>query len=159
MNDALYFGCWGNQAGHHLHRQDGRPPTGDDYATEYYRQRRRHIDASLPPRLHRRTGQLIWTGMQDKPGLEYSSDEVEQGRYFVHHLDNDYTAMAWWDRTQGGTRGACNSVVLIKGAWSAETMLAALKASFPPVLANLTRAGVTLIDAGPPPPALPLETP
>lgn len=68
------------------------------------------------------------------------------GQSLLHHLDTGFTAIQWWDRCQGDTRGACNSTVLLEGKHTAEEMLAALREHFPHVLANLEKAGVKLVE-------------
>jgi hypothetical protein len=81
--------------------------------------------------------------------IDYDSSEYPQGQFLVHHLDSGYTAMAWWDRCQGDTRGACNSTILLEGRHTAEEMLAALQKHFPHVLANLEKHGVKLVEVNP----------
>jgi hypothetical protein len=61
-------------------------------------------------------------------------------------LDTGYTAISWWDRNQGDTRGACNSTVLLEGTHTADEMVAALREHFPHVAANLAKAGIELVE-------------
>jgi hypothetical protein len=79
----------------------------------------------------------------------YDSEECEQGLFFLHHLDTGFTAVQWWDRTQGDERGGCNSTVLLEGRHTAEEMLEALAKHWPQILANLTRANVQLREIHP----------
>lgn len=79
---------------------------------------------------------------QSRVEYEYDSEEFPQGEFLLHHLDNGYTAIQWWDRCQGDTRSGCNSTVLVKGVHTAAEMLEALRQHFPHVVANLERAGI-----------------
>ena len=92
-----------------------------------------------------RTGALCWNGQSDDH-VGYHSEEYPQGHFLIHHLDNGFTAMAWWDGNQGDERGACNSTILLEGKHTAEEMRAALHEHFPHVEANLKKAGVKLVD-------------
>jgi len=158
---VYYFGCW-NSPGHYLHAPGGAWPK-DGRWREYYAGldgQPVHIDGTLAPRKMGRDrryapdwlppGSLCWQGQgknnADRQSLVYCSEELPQGQYLVHHLDNGFTAMAWWDRCQGDTRGACNSVVLLEGRHDAAAMLAALQEHFPHVLANLRRHGVEPVE-------------
>lgn len=144
---CFYFGCWGNTAGHYM-----RGP-GDFHA----RQRvslfgdHMHIDGSLAPRSDH--GIVVWTaqGMtrEERSRLSWGTEEFDQGVFMLHKLDTGFTAIQWWDRTQGDTRPGCNSTVLLEGEHTAEEMLAALAKHWPEVLANLTRAGVQLREINP----------
>ena len=139
---CYYFGCWG-RAGHYLHDPSGH--TQHRAGLEFYESgdgRLQHIDGTLAPR-RSSSGKLCW-GEQER-----YSEECPQGEFLIHHLSTGYTAMAWWDRNQGDERGACNSVLLLKGEHSAAEMLAALEQHFPRVLDNLRTADVQLVDATP----------
>lgn len=145
---VYFFGCWKGEAGHHLNHPKGSTiPTEIRTSVSFYgaTHPRRHIDGTLAPRRHTSSKRIIWTGMDSKE--EYRSEECEQGLFLVHHLDNGFTAMAWWDRTQGDTRPGSNSVVLIEGKHDADDCIAALIENFPDVLRNLTKAGVKLVPA------------
>lgn len=150
---CFYFGCW-NEAGHFMH---GPGSSADKERVSYYGgDRRVHLDGTLAPRRLRegtRGAKLfavrpIWTGTgatrEERQRIEYDSEEYPQGEFLRHTLDTGFTAIQWWDRTQGDQCGACNSTVLLEGNHDAAAMLAALAAHFPHVLANLTKAGVTL---------------
>jgi hypothetical protein len=154
-----YFGCW-NQAGHYMFGPHGSRVYGPDRSVEYFGNRERHIDASLAPRrlaarVPRRfgvPGDITWLGEHHKNDyytVQHDSDECPQGQCLVHHLDNGFTAMQWWDRTQGDTRGACNSTILLEGKHDFEACVAALREHFPTVLANLEKAGVKLVEVKP----------
>jgi len=144
---CFYFGCWNNKPGHYLRAADGHPYGGKDLL-EYY-DGRRHIDGTLAPR---RTddGDLCWSGqgakLEDCQRITFRSIEYPQGQFLLHHLDNGFTAIQWWDRTQGDGRGACNSTILLEGRHTADEMLAALEQYFPSVLQNLTKAGIKLLE-------------
>ncbi len=154
---CFYFGCWGSP-GHGLHAPGGRSAFDAlerDHrahdAIEYYGKGdcRHHLDATLAPLKHQYTGKLCWNGQDDKDGskhIRYRSEEYPQGQFLIHHLDNGYTAMQWWDRNQGDKRGACNSTILLKGEHGGGEMLRALYEHFPHVAENLKKAGVELVE-------------
>lgn len=151
MNRCYYFGCW-NEAGHFLH-SSGRGHIDRDV----YRRIERygegvHLDGSLAPRRNREGG-ICWEGQgktQDERGRIHSnSGECAQGKYLLHVLPNGFTAIQWWDRCQGDTRGACNSTVLLEGTHAADEMVAALAQHFPHVLENLKKHGVELVNVTP----------
>lgn len=144
--NCFYFGCW-NCAGHFPFAPGGR--TAYDNRFEYYGKgdHRHHLDGSLAPRKHEYTGKLCWNGQDDKDAskhIRYRSEEYPEGQFLIHHLDNGFTAMQWWDRNQGDTRGACNSTILLKGEHAGGEMLVALHKHFPHVAENLKKAGVAL---------------
>lgn len=154
---CFYFGCWG-RAGHYMHAPGGRSAfealdrnhRAHD-KLEYFGKGdyRHHVDGALAPRRHERTGQLCWNGQDDKDdsrSIRYRSEEYPEGQFLLHHLDNGYTAIQWWDRNQGDTRGACNSTILLEGAHTSEEMLAALHKHFPTVAANLKNVGIELVE-------------
>lgn len=147
---CLYFGCW-NQPGHYLFLPNGKW----DHRLEYYDNQadRVHLDGTLAPRLLKRSGTLCWAGLGDaveeRRRITRDSEECPQGQFLRHDLSTGFTAIQWWDRCQGDTRGACNSTILLEGKRSSEEMLAALKEHFPHVLANLERAGVKLVEVFP----------
>jgi hypothetical protein len=146
---CFFFGCW-NDAGHYLFAPRGQSASRIEDKIVYFGEPRRHIDGSLAPRkLNARwsegNGKLCWAAQGNVPGshvsIEYNSEEYPQGQFLLHHLDNGFTAIQWWDRCQGDTRGACNSTVLLEGVHTSEEMIAALKQHFPHVLVNLERGG------------------
>jgi len=142
---CFYFGCW-NKPGHFLAGPDGCWPGREFARLEYYGEdRAMHLDGTLAPRRMRGTDELCWRGMGDGR-IEYRSDECPEGQFLLHVLDTGYTAIQWWDRRQGDRRGACNSTILLEGQHTAEEMLVALQEHFPHVLANLTKAGVALVE-------------
>lgn len=110
-----------------------------------------HIDGTLAPRRHSRTNAIVWGGMNgdDNRRLEFDSVELPQGQFLRHELDSGFTAIQWWDRTQGDKRGACNSTVLMRGRHTSAEMLGALAEHFPSVLKNLTDAGIALVEVQP----------
>lgn len=83
---------------------------------------------------------------EERQTIDSCSVEEEQGRYLHHHLDDGFTALAWWDRCQGDRRGASSSTILLEGKHDAAAMLEALAQHFPHVLANLKRHGVELVE-------------
>lgn len=160
MDECFYFGCW-NEPGHYLFAPGGKSVYRRD--VDYYTGgsgKRRHLDATLAPRKMGR--EIVWSGQDER--FDYRSEEMPQGHYLCHKLDNGFTAVQWWDRCQGDTRGACNSTILFEGNHTAEEVLAAGRKHFPHVFENLARGGtkrqekegklgqpVELVDALPPP--------
>lgn len=141
---CLYFGCWG-VPGHYLHLPGGE--WSRNHSIEWFNNGQRHIDGTLAPRKHNRTGETVWEGMGERPeDIKYKSSEYPQGRFLRHELDNGFTAIQWWDRAQGDKRGACNSTILLEGKHTSEEMLAALEKHFPQVLARLKVAGIELVE-------------
>jgi hypothetical protein len=146
--DCFFFGCW-SRPGHFLVRQGGRSVGyREEQAIVYFAEvdgEPMHLDGTLAPLLV--DGRIRWAA-QDPKRLRYKQ-ECPQGHFLLHHLPNGYTAISWWDRTQGDTRGACNSTVLLKGEHDADSMLRAAQQHFPEVLSNLEQAGVRLIQLFP----------
>jgi hypothetical protein len=146
---CFFFGCWG-EPGHFIHAPGGARLWAADHL-EYFGDHV-HLDGNLAPRIVKRSPALCWAGrgktVEDRRRLLYESDECPQGQFLLHLLDTGYTAIAWWDRTQGDSRSGCNSTLLLEGEHTAEGMLTALRTHFPTVLANLTKAGVQLVDVG-----------
>ena len=82
---------------------------------------------------------------RSRDNARWGARECDQGLFLLHVLDNGFTAIQWWDRNQGDTRGACNSTILLEGVHtSAEMVLAAGKATFPHVFENLAKAKIEL---------------
>lgn len=143
-----YFGCW-NAPGHYLFIPDGAKPRGIEPEWYVMGDERRNIDGTLAPRRFRHTKVVTFYGehpMDAQQRIEGKTVECPQGQYLIHVLDNGYTAMQWWDRTQGDTRGACNSTILLEGKRTEEELLAALRERFPHVEKNLRAAGIELVD-------------
>ena len=176
MSRCFFFGCW-NKSGHFLFGADGHSPSSDVRAgielfADMSADERWHLDGALAPRTHQRTGKITcnWhmavtrrrrDARDDRregggapapisPAPLWGpahSDECRQGMFLRHVLPNGFTAIQWWDRNQGDSRGACNSTVLLEGTHTTEEMLAALGQHFPHVLENLRKAGVELVEA------------
>ncbi len=146
-HQCFYFGCW-NAPGNYLHGPSG----WRDHRLEYYANAadRVHLDGTLAPRAHQRTGALCWVGQGEtndaRRRIEYDSREYPQGQFLRHVLSTGVTAIQWWDRCQGDGRGACNSTILLEGEHTTEEMLTALGEHFPHVLENLKRHGVELVE-------------
>jgi hypothetical protein len=147
---ALFFGCW-NEAGHFMWSPGGgRPRRSDDveYAAPGV-----HLDGSLAPRNWKSTYYgvgLCWQAQgetrEKRDRIGYNSNEYPEGQFLRHFLPNGFTAIQWWDRHQGDSRGACNSTMLLEGEHTTEEMLAALRQHFPHVVANLERGGISLVE-------------
>lgn len=147
---CLFFGCW-NKAGHFLFVPGGRSAYSAGLGTQFeYYGDHVHLDGTLAPRRYKRGGGLCWVGMgatkDARDRIGYDSEECSQGQFLRHELDTGVTAIQWWDRCQGDSRGACNSTVLLEGRHSSAEMLAALFAHFPHVVVNLERAAVALVE-------------
>jgi hypothetical protein len=75
--------------------------------------------------------------------IESESDEAAQGEFLLHAISG-CTIAAWWDRTQGDTRGVCNSCLIVEGTHGADEMLELFPRLFPVQAARLAAAGVEL---------------
>lgn len=135
---CFFFGCW-NQSGHYLFAPGGRRERSNNGAALLGNYT--HIDGALAPR-YGRGGALCWKASHP----DGSSAEYPQGRFLRHVLDNGFTALQWWDQTQGDTRPGSNSTLLLEGDRTTEECLAALREHFPHVVENLKRAGVELVE-------------
>lgn len=153
---VFYFGCW-EQAGHYSFAPGGasvRYPLSE--RIERYGKDRVHLDGSLAPRRMKPYygGGMTFVGSGDteekRRRIGYDSEEFPQGQFMRHVLDNGFTAIQWWDRQQGDSRGACNSTILMEGERTTEEMLAAAREHFPHVLERLEKAGITLVEVGVP---------
>lgn len=149
----LFFGCW-NQAEHFMWSPGGGSSRHTD-AIEYFGDRI-HLDGTLAPRKWKSSYYgvgLCWQAQgetqEKRQRIGYNSEEYPEGQFLRHVLSNGFTAIQWWDRHQGDSRGACNSTVLVEGDRTTEEMLAALAEHFPHVLGNLTRAGISLVEVKP----------
>lgn len=146
---VYFFGCWG-RPGHELRGPQGAfvPYTEGDAVVRWRRTADgsyKHLDGQLAPR-QARDGSVVWAGQADDRKIAYRSAEFPQGVFLHHVLPNGFTALQWWDRCQGDTRGACNSTVLALGDHTTEAMLTILREQFPTVVANLERHGVQLVE-------------
>lgn len=158
---CFYFGCWG-RSGHEMRGSPRNVRVGRETgrALEWFGNQI-HIDGSLAPRElleyrndyaeRHRTGCITWYGSgvtrRDRDRIKADSVECPQGQFLLHSaLGNGYTAIQWWDRTQGDTRGACNSTVLLQGVRTAAEMVAAVELHFPQVVENLRKAGIALVE-------------
>src|SRR6267142_2718182 len=164
---VFYFGCW-NSAGHYLFLPGGQSAYRGFSDLEYCNSPdkegyRTHLDGALAPRKRKYMAgtigyafdlhTLCWAAQgatkDERLRINYDSEEYPQGQFLRHVLPNGYTAIQWWDRCQGDTRGACNSTILVEGERTSVEMLEALRVNFPHVVDNLTRAGVQLVEIDP----------
>lgn len=158
---AWWHGCW-LEAGHYLHDVDGRndrrmircplQPTGSMYDAPY-------LDGGLAPRRLRDRfyprlpfpapdDRIVYTlqggaAWEQRYGVERASDECPQGEFLLHAVAG-CTIAAWWDRTQGDERGACNSCLIVEGDHEDSAMLALFPQLFPRQATRLAAAGVEL---------------
>ena len=156
---AWWHGCW-LEPGHYLFdRRAGRGRAGDQCPLrpsgrldEAY-----WLDGGLAPRRVRHGARLrievpsdgvVFTRMagEDRTlasSIELRSGEAPQGEFLLHAVAG-CTVAAWWDRTQGDTRGACNSCLIVEGNHCANEMLALFPCLFPKQAGRLSAAGVAL---------------
>ncbi len=164
---AWWHGCW-LEPGHYLFDRRGNSgrriveacPLGRDSMDAPW------LDGGLAPRRVRPgarspvdplPGGIVCTRMGGERNgdrdvraqIERCSDEGAQGEFLLHAI-NGCTIAAWWDRTQGDTRGACNSCLIVENevgrgsCWSANEMLELFPRLFPVQAERLAMAGVTL---------------
>lgn len=112
-----------------------------------YRDQQVHIDGTLAPRimLQRKQGDpkfhpdmylptksIFHLGISSDPhertNLIQVSNQLPEGQFLHHYLDNGYSAISWW-----GKRPMSNSTILAKGKHSSATLLALLADYFPTV--------------------------
>lgn len=157
MSDhCYYYGCW-NDAGHFLWAP-GKTPVrspGSTYITLFapdsngHDGKRVHLDGSLAPRRIQPAGTISCHWLmptRDTDGHMNYSGECPQGQFLRHTLPNGFTAVSWWDRSQGDERPGCSSTILLEGRHTAEEVLAAGRLLFPHVFENLARAGIELVE-------------
>lgn len=151
---CFFFGCWG-EVGHYLFGVDGRSITSETARPVVWYAKAGedvHIDGTLAPLLWWRGygGGITFAGnynsSEERHKAQFRTEECPPGQFLLHVLSNGFTAIQWWDRNQGDSRGASNSTILLEGTHTAEEMLAALAEHFPRVLANLKRAGIELVQ-------------
>lgn len=75
--------------------------------------------------------------------LEVESEECPQGDFLLHSIAG-CTIAAWWDRTQGDERRACNSCLIIDGHRDAPEVLELFPRLFPRQAERLEKSGVQL---------------
>lgn len=135
---ALFFGCW-RRPGHYLVGPGGRNgglSNGEAYGLS------NELDGGFAPKLTR-GGKIIFG---DTKSNSRDWDRYNAQGQFLRHQHRGYTLIACWDRTQGDTRGACNSTFLLEGEHTSEEMVKAFGEHFPEQLENLTRAGIELVE-------------
>ena len=143
-----WHGCWG-EPGHFLFSRSGRSVRYEDAPPCAW-----HgwwLDSGWAPR-RRGDGRVTFAcsgaNDQEKRDISYRTEECDQGEFLVHRvLNGQYTIMAWWDRTQGDSRGACNSCYIVQGVPSVDDLLAWFPKHFPMQAKRLADAGVTLRPA------------
>jgi hypothetical protein len=153
---AYYFGCW-QRPGHGLFDVDGRSVGRDQVPFDPF-DITAPIDGIYAPRRAERwfkvgagrgraKGDLCFIGEAwnavERSDVRSRSVECSQGEFLIHQVYG-YTLMAWWDRTQGDDRAACNSLFIVEGKHSAQEMLALWPLKFPLQAKNLERADVAL---------------
>lgn len=153
---AWWHGCW-LEPGHHLFDRSGDSGRSMDPCPARSGLDEAHwLDGGLAPRRIRigtqfqvmSADRIVFTRMagddHDLRNLvERHSSEAEQGEFLLHAIAG-CTIAAWWDRTQGDSRGACNSCLIVEGGHSANQMLELLPRLFPAQAGRLAKAGVAL---------------
>lgn len=149
---SYWHGCW-LEAGHYLHARGGKSIDDRIFKTP---QDHIWLDAGFAPirdRYNRITFVMSKSTHEERKTLSYAGKELPQGQFLRHEI-KDYrgdvhTLLAWWDRTQGDTRGACNSCYIIKGTHSTDAMLKWFPIHFPKQAERLEIAGVKLVEVVP----------
>jgi hypothetical protein len=153
---AWWHGCW-LESGHYLHDRSGDSGRAVVCPVRAGRDDAYWLDGGLAPR---RVQPGVWlqlavpddgvvftrmAGNEDglRQRIERSSGECDQGEFLLHAVAG-CTIAAWWDRTQGDTRPACNSCLIVDGGHSANEMLELFPRLFPVQAARLVAAGVAL---------------
>lgn len=155
---AWWHGCWLNP-GHYLFAPEGRSPRAGECPAKRDFWDAQWFDGGLAPRLLSPRAwlpeafsipvdRIVFTRMSGedrdlRQRLEGRSEECPQGEFLLHAIAG-CTVAAWWDRTQGDTRSACNSCLIVEGAHSANEMLALFLQLFPRQAKRLAAAGVAL---------------
>lgn len=133
-----WHGCW-LQAGHHM------------FARRGYSHREcplynlTGLDTGFTPMRHQRTGNIVYSWQcggfdQARQKLFYRSEELPQGQ-FLRHYFRDCTMLTWWDRSQGDTRGNCNSCYIVKGEHTSTEMLEWFPKFFPAQVQCIAEGG------------------
>lgn len=153
---AYFFGYWGD--GHLLHHIGGRTVHPRDGVPFNPFDNAFWLDGGLAPkrvtgggarRVGRPVGAVFFAldGRSDdeRQRLRHAGAECAMGEFLRHHF-RGHTMLAWWDRTQGDGRGACNTVFIVEGDRSTAEMLDLWPRCFPLQARNLERAGVMLVE-------------
>lgn len=157
---AWWHGCW-LKPGHYLFDRRGRSDPGMDPCPLGRGSDVFWLDGGVAPRRATPRARLpfeipadrmVYRRMAGDDGdprwrIERESEEAAQGEFLLHAIAG-CTVAAWWDRTQGDTRGACNSCLIVEnppgGAWCANEMLELFPRLFPRQAERLAAAGVSL---------------
>ena len=157
---AWWYGCW-LEPGHYLFDRSGRHDRGMDpcplrrgtFSTGW-------LDGGLTPRRLRHRAwlpnapfaipddRIVFERMAGDDRnlghrIKIESEECPQGDFLLHAIGG-CTIAAWWDRTQGDERSACNSCLIVEGAHSADEMLELFPRLFPRQAERLAQSGVQL---------------
>lgn len=146
---AWYNGCW-DRPGHFLHHVGGQSV---NYADKTCPVRNlRGLDGGFAPRT--RGGDVFYMCVPDATEDEihrafHQGAELSQGQ-FLHHNRiigaHEVSMLAWWDRTHGDGRFACNSVYIVDGDYPVDEMLLWWPRHFPLQAKHLDAAGVKLVQ-------------
>lgn len=127
--EAYYFGPWKGFPAHRWRDPSGR--AADFHAKAFLPAALHNLDATYCP------GRGV--------GVRYPGTRPEvEGEASIHHVE-DWTVLAWWDRSVDERPGA-NSNIVARGTWDFEAMVSIAKAQFVEVWAR-QRAGVRVVGA------------
>lgn len=138
---SWWHGCW-LDSGHHLFTRNGKSV----YDALPFNEAR--LDSGYAPRKVDATYKIDYAirwDRENKRRLDYVSEELPQGQFLRHVIDG-FTILSWWDRTQGDTRGGCNSCYVVEGEHTSEQMLKWFPKHFPKQAAQLEAAGIRLVE-------------
>ncbi len=153
---SWWHGCW-LEPGHYLFDRRGRRARDEECPVTAHHESW-WLDGQLAPRRLRagwsppvmplEPGAIVYGRMAGEDRdlrhrIEAASCEAEQGEFLLHPIAG-CTIASWWDRTQGDTRGACNSCLIVEGVHSANEMLELFPRLFPRQAERLASAGVSL---------------
>lgn len=114
---AFYFGCWGDQAGHHYREPGGR------------------MSAQAWDVVPFGTTVDGWLPRSKRYGVPL---DMEQPQGVVHRMvRNGWTAIGWWDRSVD-SRGNSHSTFVFEGVLTTDDALARARDLFPEVFDRLT---------------------
>jgi hypothetical protein len=144
LTRAWYHGCW-DAPGHYLHHVGGSAVHRDDVSCPL--RSWIGLDGGFAPKT--RGGDVFFACMyadnEDRRRAVNANAELPQGHFLIHRISG-VTLMAWWDRTHGDKRGACNSVYAVEGDFGADQMLEWWPRHFPLQAKHMETAGVKLVQ-------------
>lgn len=155
MSDRCYYFGYRAGSGFCLQAPGDQQLTSEERHLQYFvvKGEMIHLDGALAPKRMARTREIVWEGKgkneHERTRIQYNSTEMRQGLFLRHELSTGFTAISWWDRCQGDSRGNCSGTLLLEGKRTSRELIEALKRHFPKVVENMTKAGVQLIEVQP----------